>query len=87
MVGLREVRAAHRAFLSPSHGTKNLNECNGELVLKNSVRRRVFPQGSFFPFVLFFFGSLFLYAVAIAGCALLLRKRTSRFRFCATAAR
>ena len=57
------------------------------LVLKNSVRRRVFPQGSFFPFVLFFFGSLFLYAVAIAGCALLLRKRTSRFRFCATAAR
>ncbi len=23
VVGLREIRAAHRAFLSPSHGTKN----------------------------------------------------------------
>jgi hypothetical protein len=30
-----------------------VNECNGELVLKNSVRRRVFPQGSFFRFVFF----------------------------------
>src|SRR5439155_12476712 len=29
---------------------------NGELVLKNSLRRRVFPQGSFFRFV-FSFGS------------------------------
>src|SRR5207237_8101383 len=28
--------------------------CNGELVLKNSLRRRVFPQGSFFRFVFFF---------------------------------
>src|SRR5438445_6429514 len=27
------------------------------------------------------------YALAIAGCALMLRNRTSRFRFCATAAR
>jgi hypothetical protein len=31
-----------------------VSECNRELVLKNSVRRRVFPQGSFFRFVFFF---------------------------------
>jgi hypothetical protein len=28
IAGLREIRAAHRVFLSPSHGTKALNECN-----------------------------------------------------------
>jgi hypothetical protein len=38
IAGLREIRAAHRVFLSPSHGTKKaLKECNGEWVLKNSV--------------------------------------------------
>ena len=29
------------------------DDCNRELVLKNSVQRRVFPQGSFFRFVFF----------------------------------
>jgi hypothetical protein len=61
-------------------------ECKRPLVLKNSVRRRVFPRGSFFRFV-FFFLVVIAYALAIAGCALMLRNRTSRFRFCATAAR
>src|SRR5438552_19194596 len=59
---------------------------NIALVLKNSLRRRVFPQGSFFRFV-FFFWYVVAYALAIAGCAFMLRNRTSRFRFCATAAR
>src|SRR5262249_54757829 len=56
------------------------------LVLKNSVQRRVFRQGSFFRF-LFFLAQSVSYAVAIAACALMLRNRTSRFRFCAAAKR
>src|SRR5215471_10471105 len=55
------------------------------LVLKNPARRGVFSQGSFFRFV--FLRDSVAYAIPIAGCDLMLRNRTSRFRFCATAAR
>jgi hypothetical protein len=54
---------------------------DGELVLKNSA-----SGGSFFRFV-FFLWKLVPYAIAIAAGALMLRNRTSRFRFWATAAR
>jgi hypothetical protein len=60
--------------------------CCKALLLKESVRRPFSLRQSFFWFVFFFRRSV-SYPVAIAGCALLLRNRTSRFRFCATAAR
>src|SRR5213080_3340835 len=56
------------------------------LVLKNSLRRRVLLSGEFLPIRVFLL-LVVAYALAIAGCALMLRNRTSRFRFCATAAR
>ena len=55
------VRVNVKQFATPGENISVMDCCrNIALVLKNSVRRRVFPQGSFFPFVLFFFGSLFL---------------------------
>ena len=45
-----------------------------------------FPSGEFLPIRVFLL-VVVAYALAIAGCALMLRNRTSRFRFCATAAR
>src|SRR5712691_12594258 len=45
-----------------------------------------FPSGEFLP-VRVFLLVVVAYALAIAGCALRLRNRTSRFRFCATADR
>ena len=63
-----------------------LNECYRLLVLKNSVGGRVLLSGEFLPIRVFLL-AVVAYALAIAGCALRLRNRTSRFRFCATAAR
>ena len=55
-------------------------------VEKLSSKIRLSLGMSFFRFVFFLLGVCF-YAVAIFGCALMLRNRTSRFRFWATAAR
>jgi hypothetical protein len=62
------------------------------LLVKNQVgveklgSKTRFPSGEFLPIRVFLL-VVVAYALAIAGCALMLRNRTSRFRFCATAAR
>src|SRR5215469_5203370 len=55
-------------------------------VEKLGARRRVFPQAGGSSGPCFSWESV-PYVVSIAVCAVTLRNRTSRFRFCATAAR
>src|SRR5438445_8552645 len=64
---------------------------SGQLVLnrvgvEKLASKTRFPSGEFLPIRVFLL-VVVAYALAIAGCALMLRNRTSRFRFCATAAR
>jgi len=66
-------------------------QANAQLV-KNRVgveklgSKTCFPSGEFLP-VRFFLAQSVFYAVAIVACALMLRNRTRRFRFCAAAKR
>src|SRR5215831_14988178 len=82
-------RSARRVVLGESSATRKPGTA-GQLVL-NRVgvekfgSKTCFPSGEFLS-VRIFLGKSVSYAVAIAACALMLRNRTSRFRFCATAA-